>query len=453
MIDIHCHILPSVDDGPDTLEDSLKMIEVAYNDGIRTMIATPHINHYIDFKPKMSVVESFSAVKKEVGKRFPDMNIFLGSEIYVLDGYLDIVDRDKEKMTINQKNYLLVEFQRDIEFDKILEVVHELRIRGYFPIIAHIEVYSCLMNDSKEKIVMLRKEGAYIQTNGSSLLGKQGKVIASYLKLLLIEGLVDFVASDGHGEKRRRPLLSKAREKVAKYTSEKNAKRIFEENPLKVINGEEVAKPLTVKGTKKKKYVRSRLNLIAATAAVFLIVAGGASLIGPRDIAMAEKIDLIEPITSSFNLNNVVKTDSDKEEKQINLEGTQDINNDEMIAATYSPEDSIKSKDDIVNEYRGILEGLRDDYEYRLEIMFNEIQTARSSIKDEEKRTSIVEGYISEIEGMESTLENQVYQELYEMQNELESYGYDVSKVQEFRDEYNQTKMEKRQEYSERIRQ
>ncbi|MDD3417095.1 MAG: hypothetical protein PHY47_24390 [Lachnospiraceae bacterium] len=452
MIDMHCHILPSVDDGPDTLEDSLKMIEVAYKDGIRTMVATPHINHYIDFKAKMTIEESFSAVKKEVSKRFPDMNIYLGSELFVSDGYLDIVESIKDKLAINNKKYILIEFQRNIEFEKILDVVHEVRIRGYFPIIAHVELYPCLI-DSKEKIVWLRKEGGYIQINGSSILGKQGKEVASYLRLLIAECLVDFVASDGHSEKIRRPLLSKARKTVVKYSSEKYAKILFEKNPLKVINGERIVKPRVLRRTKYKKYARSRLNFFASIAAAVLMVAVGASLMGNGNIVKAEKIDLIEPITSCFNLNTIIKTDSDKEEKQIDSEETIDINNDEIIATMYSSEDPIKSKDDIDSEYRGILESLRDDYESRLEIIFNEIQTARSSIKDDEERTNIIEDYISEIEGMENALDNQVYQVLYEMQNELESYGYNVSKVQEFRDEYNQTKMEKRQEYSDRFSQ
>ena len=450
MIDIHCHILPSVDDGPDTLEDSLKMIEVAYKDGIRTIIATPHINHHIDFKGKMTIEESFFNLKKEVNERFKDLNIYLGSELYVSDGYLDIAEKNKEKIAINQNQYLLVEFQRNIDFDKILEAVHELRIRGYLPIIAHIEVYPCLM-DCK-KIEKLKSEGAYIQITGSSILGKQGKETASYLKSLITSSLVDFVASDGHSEKRRRPLLSNAREAVVKYTSEKNAKIIFEENPQKVIDGVVIEKHLKIKKHKKRNTSRSKLNLIAAIIASILMIVGGTRLAGPRDIVLAENIDTIEQVTSGFNLSNILKNDTNKTNDKKEAIPNQEIK-EKVETNISSNEQDAKEKEEIISKYKDRLESLKNDYEYKLEIVFNEIQVARKNIKDDEKRTRIVEDYLNEIGYMENTLENQIYKDLYEMQNELEAYGYDVSEVQKFRDEYNQAKMQKREEYLNRIRQ
>ena len=88
MIDVHCHILPGVDDGPKTLEDSLEMIKIAYEDNITDIIATPHINHPFQFPGEENSNNQFQLLKEKAKKLYPDVTLHLGSEVYITPSFL-----------------------------------------------------------------------------------------------------------------------------------------------------------------------------------------------------------------------------------------------------------------------------------------------------------------------------------------------------------------------------
>ena len=190
MIDIHTHILYGVDDGSENLETSKLLIEEEIKNNVDIVILTPHQNQ--ESKNKDELINRFESFKKE----FSDYNIsfYLGSEIYYYSNMIDDL-KDGKLLTINNSKYVLVEFSTEIETD-ITNIVYDLKINGYIPIIAHIERYPYLDLKSYDEI---KKNGGLIQINSKSF---ERKIYNKKLKYLLKKDLVDFISSDCHNAKR-----------------------------------------------------------------------------------------------------------------------------------------------------------------------------------------------------------------------------------------------------------
>jgi len=220
MIDIHTHILYGVDDGSENFETSKLLIEEEIKNNVDIVILTPHQNQ--ESKNKDELINRFESFKKE----FSDYNIsfYLGSEIYYYSNMIDDL-KDGKLLTINNSKYVLVEFSTEIETD-ITNIVYDLKINGYIPIIAHIERYPYLDLKSYDEI---KKNGGLIQINSKSF---ERKIYNKKLKYLLKKDLVDFISSDCHNAKRncdfeyaKKYIAKKFKNKYEKFF---NNKFIFE---------------------------------------------------------------------------------------------------------------------------------------------------------------------------------------------------------------------------------
>ena len=220
MIDIHTHILYGVDDGSENFETSKLLIEEEIKNNVDIVILTPHQNQ--ESKNKDELINRFESFKKE----FSDYNIsfYLGSEIYYYSNMIDDLKNGK-LLTINNSKYVLVEFSTEIETD-ITNIVYDLKINGYIPIIAHIERYPYLDLKSYDEI---KKNGGLIQINSKSF---ERKIYNKKLKYLLKKDLVDFISSDCHNAKRncdfeyaKKYIAKKFKNKYEKFF---NNKFIFE---------------------------------------------------------------------------------------------------------------------------------------------------------------------------------------------------------------------------------
>jgi protein-tyrosine phosphatase len=470
MIDIHCHVIPYVDDGATSLEEALKMLEMAKEDGIEQVIVTPHYNHPMDFKSTQSIEASFKIVEAEVKKWFPKMKIYLGAEFYVRENYLYILDNLPCEIRMNQTNYILIEFPRNVKKQQVIEAIYEFKIRGYEPIIAHIEMYPHLIQDLRT-IEELKKEGAHIQITGSSLLGKQGKENMLLIRKLLQIGLIDFIATDAHGENKRRMRLKKAYQMVQRLVSDEEAKRIFEKNPQALLEGKRLYKPKVRKTHYRSN--RSKLNLIAGTLATALLFIIGLAFFSSREDRVNNNELETQKISRNFldsfkwPIQEIVAkeaTSGIEEVEYATIENclgeplTADILKEEFLETTSNQindnEVKIESsvKEIIEKNYRNELESLKVNYEYQLELIVGEIQIARDTIKDANKKQKIIQGYLDEIVNLESISDNKVYQLLYDMQNELEEGRYSVEEVFDYREEYHNIKEQKKTEYLERLK-
>lgn len=230
LIDIHCHILPFVDDGPKTLDEAIEILEESKKQGIRHMIATPHYRREM-FETSMSdIVKSYQLLRKEASAR--GMKIFLGCE-YFRDSEIYEQITGKRRVTMAGKPYILIEFSTQDTFMYIRNFVYNVKNYGYQPIIAHVERYeSCW---SMEKIQELRNCGAQIQVNADTVLGKHGWKNKQVCIELMKNDLIDYIASDTHDIKNRAQHLEKCANYVTKKMGAPYMKKIFYTNPSNIL--------------------------------------------------------------------------------------------------------------------------------------------------------------------------------------------------------------------------
>lgn len=246
-MDLHAHIIPEVDDGSESMEQSMRMIDQAYSEGVRAIIATPHygvVNYDYDAQEAQ---ENLRELRREVKKKYPDMNIFMGNEIYYIQGVAEELISGKAKSLANT-SYVLVEFNTSIDFGVIERAVDEFTLNGYRTIIAHAERYKCLEN-YEEGVQELIDRGAYIQINCRSIIGgrnsgkkrKEGFHLedrAKWCRKLLEADLVHFVSSDCHDDGRRCPMFKEAVLTMKKWVGEEKTRQIMNGNIIHIIKNE-----------------------------------------------------------------------------------------------------------------------------------------------------------------------------------------------------------------------
>lgn len=193
MFDIHTHILPYIDDGSSSLEESIEMIEDSINQGIKNIILTPHFDIYQErCNHNTNYFEEFQNFKKEVEKRNIEVNLYLGNEIYYTPKVYKYL-KEKKIFPLGNTNKVLIEFSFTNEIKNIEDIIYEFKIEGYEVIIAHVERY----NYANYKLIKSWKEkGALIQVNASSFYETQKQ--KRLAKKLLKNNLIDYIASDTH---------------------------------------------------------------------------------------------------------------------------------------------------------------------------------------------------------------------------------------------------------------
>jgi protein-tyrosine phosphatase len=232
MVDIHCHILPGLDDGAESSEISLKMAEAAIADGITRVVATPHANAEFVFRPEL-VQQLRDELQAKLGDR---LLLGTGCDFHLSFENLDDAQKNPHKYTINQKNYLLVELGDFAIPPAIDETLHHLQLAGVSPIITHPERNS-LLRAKPERLYGWLHQGCYVQVTAGSLLGRFGKGAAQWVEQWLKEDRIHFFASDAHSLTGRPLRLREAYEKVEALRGEEVADALFRENPAAAFDG------------------------------------------------------------------------------------------------------------------------------------------------------------------------------------------------------------------------
>ena len=226
MIDIHSHILPAVDDGSKSIEQSLEMLKEAERQGITDIILTPH--YRLGYLTKRESIEkSFAELKSAAQENGINISLYLGQEIFAFDDIVKSLKAGK-LFSMNESKYVLVEFSLKHEMD-ISETVYMLKVNGFIPIVAHLGRYFYADIETAREI---KETGGLIQINATSLCGSllRRKKAMNFIK----EGLVDFVASDVH-YKRKNDML-KAYNIVSKKFGANVADKLFTENAKILLN-------------------------------------------------------------------------------------------------------------------------------------------------------------------------------------------------------------------------
>lgn len=202
MIDMHTHILPGVDNGARDMDEAIKMIHTEIKNGVKTIVLTPHIStKSIVGNNKKIILDRFHQLCDAT--KDLDCRLLLGAEIFYTPGILNRLNSN-ELFTINRTKYVLLEFNIVFENEDIDEIAYDFVASGYKPIISHAERYPYI---TLEKIRQIHQTGALIQINSNSILGINGRDIKKLCKRMLKEGLVDFIASDCHDNRIRKPNL------------------------------------------------------------------------------------------------------------------------------------------------------------------------------------------------------------------------------------------------------
>ena len=238
MKDLHCHICYGIDDGPKTLEESIKMLEYMAKCGFTDVFATPHYmedSKYIATNTqKNKILKKLQEVIKD---RNLNLNLYCGNEIYISNNILEMI-KNKKIMTLNNSRYLLIEFSLFYKNPNIRSILYELLRNGYVPIIAHPERYVYLDKDFT-LIKELKDLGCLFQGNYPSLFGKYGKTAKKNLTKMIKQGIISFLGSDIHCiEELYIEKLPKKLKRIVK--SDDIVENLLYNNINKVINNEEI---------------------------------------------------------------------------------------------------------------------------------------------------------------------------------------------------------------------
>ena len=234
MIDFHSHILPNIDDGSKSLEDSIKIVEEARQAGFNKIIST---SHYMERYYECGESERIQLLEK-VKENTKGVELFLGNEIYATYNMAELIE-EKRASTINNSRYVLFELPLNSKPMNAEEIVYRLIENGYIPIIAHPERYSYVQDDI-EFIEKLYDMGALLQANFGSIIGLYGKRAEKTVKKLFKEGLIQFLGSDVHRTNQIYPKMPKIMKKLKKILSDREIKELTELNAQKVLDNEEI---------------------------------------------------------------------------------------------------------------------------------------------------------------------------------------------------------------------
>jgi len=241
VIDIHSHILPDLDDGSTSLEQSIYMLEMAQSNGVTDIILTPHCSVMFPNFYGKALSSSFQQLKDKA--RDIPINLYLGQENYATDNLLHQISR-KRSISLNFSKYFLVEFSFSPTADPlwITYMLKQISRLGYVPVIAHPERYPYVI-EFPQMLFDWVSSGALAQINSGSIIGNLGGSEKSTAMRLLEHKLVHFVASDCHNTSSRKPNLSKAYGIVSDCFHPDYANLLFNVNPKRIITNEDVIIP------------------------------------------------------------------------------------------------------------------------------------------------------------------------------------------------------------------
>lgn len=241
FIDIHNHFAWDIDDGMESREQAEIALRGAYHDGVRAIVATPHFIPGRQGRQDVDEMNQRIEELKELGKAY-DIQIFAGSEIFLNDDYLDMIDSELFN-TLAGSGYALCEFdvRKNIDDNEEAEdILYEFTVRNMIPVIAHAERYFHKGVDL-DRVQEWIDSGYVIQINRTSLMGMHGETAKKNAWKLLHHGMAHVVASDAHRAQGNRICkLSDAYEVVSRELGKANADLLFYYNPLHLISNEEV---------------------------------------------------------------------------------------------------------------------------------------------------------------------------------------------------------------------
>ncbi len=238
LIDIHCHILPGIDDGAPDWQEALAMARMAANDGIRTIVATPHqLGGYADNRPA-TIRARCTQFQQLLQQQGIPLRVLPGADVRIEPELAALLRKGDVLTLADNGRYVLVELPHETFFP-LDTLIRQLVAIGVRAILSHPERNRAILR-RPALVPELFAAGCLMQVTAGSLMGSFGPGIRQFAERLVVEGWVHFVATDAHGQRARRPLLRRAMEHIASLTDEATAWRLCSENPSAVVLGRQL---------------------------------------------------------------------------------------------------------------------------------------------------------------------------------------------------------------------
>ena len=238
MIDLHCHILPQIDDGAKSLAESVEMARLAVADGISVTACTPHMLPGVYNNTGPGIRAAIAALQAELDKEGIPLLLTTGADVHIAPDLLEGL-RSGRVLSLGESRYFLLEPPQALVPPRFEDHLFGLVSGGYVPIITHPERLGWSDYSVFERLVL---RGAWIQLTGGSLLGLFGRRVQALSQRMLRDGLVHILASDAHDTKRRPPVLSDAFAAAADLVGEEEASRLVGARPTGILKDQDPSK-------------------------------------------------------------------------------------------------------------------------------------------------------------------------------------------------------------------
>ncbi|WP_433745241.1 tyrosine-protein phosphatase [Falsibacillus pallidus] len=250
MIDLHCHILHGVDDGPANRDASLMMAKKAAEEGIHTIIATPHHKNEKYENPKETILQEVAKMNDYLREHRIDVEILPGQEVRVNGDILQEYEEGGIVTLADRTPFILIEFPSGHVPRYAEKLLYDIQLKGLMPIIVHPERNQELI-ENPDILYKFVKNGAFTQVTAGSVVGKFGKKIQKFSDQLIASSLTHFVASDAHNETNRAFHLGEAYNRIKKQFGS-DIEYLFQENPYLLLEGKSIIKEIPERVGKKK---------------------------------------------------------------------------------------------------------------------------------------------------------------------------------------------------------
>jgi protein-tyrosine phosphatase len=233
FIDLHFHILPGVDDGAKDMMMAVEMARLALEDGVETIVATPHPNDSGIGSPSVTL-EAIARLRLALQEHnLADLKVLPGAECFFSPETVEHL-KHGQLLTINQTRYVLVEFHHVIAPVNIENALFRLRSNGYVPVIAHPERYKYVQTNL-EWLAKLVKQGCLVQLTAGAFYGRFGKNCQKSAEQILSNNLAHLVASDAHNTQIRAPGIELARSRIERLSSTLHFQQLSREIPAQIL--------------------------------------------------------------------------------------------------------------------------------------------------------------------------------------------------------------------------
>jgi len=240
VIDLHNHLLPGIDDGAKKVEETLEFLRLARRDGVRVIVATPHMKPGVYDNDREAILQRVAMVREAArGDEAEGVELLPGAEVYFT---ADLAARARagDLMTVADRGrYLLLELPYQQIPMHVDDSIFQLRLLGITPLMAHPERVAYYLDDI-ERVAASVRLGALTQVTACSLTGKFGDKARQFALAMLERNLIHVLATDSHDVRYRPPILSEAVRTAAAIVGEAGARRMVEDTPQAILDGKDI---------------------------------------------------------------------------------------------------------------------------------------------------------------------------------------------------------------------